>query len=272
MTSMMYTYDDFMMISMRLNRNVYKVEDEVMRRMNVVRKTVGLPIHEVIKKTVIQKTDAAQVIKVLNKMSEKNYEKLKAELFEMLEPMEDEEELDKVTRTLFTIASTNIFYSALFSKLYVELIPVKRIFFNLFQDHFDVYMGEFQKVEYVSPNKDYDQYCEYNKKMDQMKSMLMFFVNLMKKDVCKLDNMSTMCMMFVQKVLQILAATGEAKEQAEELMNCLHLVLKECGDLLVFHHQFEALLGNVQKVQAHPNVNSKIKFKCMDIRELASKL
>jgi hypothetical protein len=267
-----YTYDDFQMISMRLNRTVNKLDDDVVSKLNKVRRLTGLPVREVIKKTVIVKKDAdiGQITKLLNKMTDKTYEKLKTELFVLIENVVEPDDVEKVTRALFGIASTNKFYSILFARLYTELIQVNRDFLTLFQDNFDIYLSEFNNVQAADPNKDYDAFCVYTKQMDQKKSMLMFFINLMKNDICKLDNIADLCKMIVTKLMNGLGQP-ELKEQNEELINCVMIIMKECVDLLLFHPNMEAIMSTVQAIKTSPVVTPKIKFAAMDIIDLVAK-
>ena len=46
----------------------------------------------------------------------------------------------------------------------------------------------------------YDEYCDYVKKVDQVKSSLTFFINLMKNNICSLDNIVNMCLLLQKKI------------------------------------------------------------------------
>jgi len=58
------------------------------------------------------------------------------------------------------------------------------------------------------------------------------------------------------------------KEQDEEMINCIFIVIDECIGLLMFHRHMEEINENNEKIRTHSMVNSKIKFKCMDISDV----
>ena len=41
--------------------------------------------------------------------------------------------------------------------------------------------------------------------------------------------------------------------------------IKEVLDYLLFHKEWESIYHKVMNLQTHPNINHKLKFKCMDI-------
>ncbi len=269
----MYTYDMILGVSLRMNKDTHVLNEETLNKLNKIKKSLGIPINEIIKKTTIVKKEAdiSKAIKLLNKISQSNYDKLKIELFEMIEPIVEMEDIYKITQTIFNIASSNMFYSVLFSKLYTELISKKREFYNVTQEHFDTYMTDLNKIEYVSPSVNYDEYCVYTKKMDKMKSLLTFFINLMKTNNFNIDNIIELCVTLLKRVRESIY-TIEKREQNEEFINCIYIIIKECSEFLCFHYHLETIhtivneLENITKNK--PEISSKIKFKCQDILEM----
>jgi hypothetical protein len=269
---MVYTYDAVVTISLKMDKD-NKLEDNVILKLNSLRRLLGLPVFEVIKKTIIVKKEAdiGQITKVLNKITDKTYSKLKGEIFELVKSVENREDIYKLTETIFGIVSSNRFYSEMYSKLYTELIKIKREFLDLFQENFDTYLTELNKIIYVSSNENYDQFCDYNKKIMQMESMLVFFINLMKNNICSIDNIAELCVTLQRNILIDFGREIIHKEQNEEMINCIYIVIKECIDLLLFHRHMEEINNNNNKIKNHSKVNSKIKFKCMDINDIIKK-
>ena len=138
----MYSYETIIELSFKMKKST--LPDEAIAKLNNIRKMLNIPVVEIIKKTVIQKkqSEIAQITKILNKMTENNYEKLKVELFELVKSIENIEDIHKITNTIFNIVSINVFYSKFFSKLYTELIPLNKEFFFVFQGHYDSYLNE----------------------------------------------------------------------------------------------------------------------------------
>ena len=267
MNSYTYSYETIIDLSFKMKKST--LNEETVNKLNNIRKLLNIPVVEVIKKTVIQKkqTEIAQIIKLLNKMSEQNYDKLKVEMFELVKSIESIEDIHKITNTIFNIASTNVFYSKIFSKLYTDLIPLNKEFFFVFQTHYDNYLTELNKIEYISSTTDYDKFCDYNKEIDKMDSMLSFFINLMKNNICSVDNIANLCIS-LQKKLNTGIEIKEQQEHNEKLLNAIYIIVKESIDYLIFNTQMEVINNNIEYITNHPKISPKIRFKCMDIKDI----
>jgi hypothetical protein len=262
---MIYTYDKIIEISLKVDKTKIKLDEEVLNTINNLKKQLNIPIVEILKKTTINKQDnISQIFKILNKITEQNYEKLKPELFEIIKKIDNLEEITKITELIFKIASSNIFYSNIFSKLYYELIQIKRDFFNVFQDRFDIHTQNMYNLIYVDPNIDYDGYCVYVKQVEYLKSSLTFFINLMKRNICSLDNIVELGLKLYNEILNNKSSTIE---QNEEYMNNIYIIVKECSDYLLFHEKLEIIYKNTNTIK-NMNISKKINFKCMDILDL----
>jgi hypothetical protein len=270
---MVYSYEMILGVSMKMNKDTHSLNEETLTKINKIKKSLGIPINEIIKKTTIVKKegDISKAIKLLNKISQANYDKLKVELFELIEPIVEITDIYKITQTIFNIASSNMFYSVLFSKLYTELISKNREFYNVTQEHFDTYLNDLNKIEYVSPSTDYDGYCIYTKKMDKMKSLLTFFINLMKSNNFNIDNIIELCVVLLTKVKDTIRNV-ECRDKNEEFFNCIHIIIKECNDFLSFHYHLETIHKLTTEIKNlttdNPELSIKIKFKCEDILEM----
>lgn len=258
----MIQYEQMLDISLKINRKELFLEDAIYQKLNAIKKKLNVPIIEVLKKTVVHKQENAigQVFKLLNKITDKNYDKLKIELFELMKQIESVDEMNRITILIFSIASSNLFYSILFSKLYTELIAKNKNFYTLFQDRFDEYIENIHKIKYVDPNMNYDDYCEYVKKVEQVKSSLTFFINLMKNNICSLENIVNMCLLLQEKIIEL-------PNQNEEYLNNVYIIIKECIDYLLFNDEFETIYKNILIIQKS-NITNKMKFKIMDILDI----
>jgi hypothetical protein len=90
------------------------------------------------------------------------------------------------------------------------------------------------------PKTNYDDYCEYVKKVEQVKSSLTFFINLMKNNICSLDNIVNMCLLLQKKIIE--------NPQNEEYLNSIYIIIKECMDYLLFNNEMETnVISNKDK-------------------------
>jgi len=145
---------------------------------------------KVFKTTKIEKKDGIEKlindIRIcLNKISIKNYDTQRDTIIQHIKDIietEDEnpDELSKITKAIFDIASSNKFYSELYAKLYKELTEIFPSFNEIVSTFVIDYVNGIQNIQYFDPKVDYDKYCDNNKENDKRKAMSAFIVNLAK--------------------------------------------------------------------------------------------
>ena len=149
---------------------------------------------------------------LLNKLTETTFEMIKNEIFDEVKEIindgtgtdkneeeaavdetalavvdVDEENVIKIANSIFNTASSNIFYSGLYSKLFNELMNYHKVFKGVFEKSFSEFVGLFKKIDYVDPSVDYNKFCENTKTNDKRRAMSTFIVNLMKEGVLHPD-------------------------------------------------------------------------------------
>jgi hypothetical protein len=232
-----------------------------------IKRQLGI-YNEPMKSTVIVKADNKDIFKILNKLSKSNYDKLSKELFEEIVKITDFDEINKITNKIFYIASSNIFYSELFSTLYVELIKINSEFYKVFQENFMTYCEKISQIQYVSPNINYDLYCDYSKNITQLKASLTFFSNLTKAKVCSVSVITTLLNELVKLLEQ--EVCKEDKEYKQELLNSVYILITECFDMLLFEPEWQQLYLSLMELKSK-NTDNKMKFKFMDIEDFIKK-
>ena len=72
---MIYPYDKIIEISLKLDKSKVKLDESSLNTLNALKTQLNIPITVVLKKTVINKQDdISQIFKILNKMTDKNYD------------------------------------------------------------------------------------------------------------------------------------------------------------------------------------------------------
>lgn len=266
---MYYSYEDIIKITeiLNLNSDINKennyLTNETKQQIDMIKKKIG--IENKLKKTIIQKQNDyyATICILLNKLSDKNYDKLKIEIFDIILNIKNPTEIDNVTRKIFTIASSNMFYSSLFSKLYKELIDKNNNFYYVFEDNFILYSKTLRDIEFVSSNVDYDKYCNYIKKITELKAGLLFFTNLMKYNICNIENIITLCNELI--VIYKYEIPKNNEEYKTEILESIFIIIKETYDYLIFNHSWENIYNDILFIKNNEYTSKKIKFKCLDI-------
>jgi len=185
----------------------------------------------------------------------------------------EEENINKIAHSIFNTASSNMFYSALYAKLFKQLVQCHEIFTKVFEKSYSEFVGLFKKVEYVDPNVDYNKFCEVTKMNDKRKAMSMFIVNLMKEDILEADSVVEIIVELQEMVNSYIKQANKANE-LEELNENLFILLTNGKNVLSSHEKWESIVSHIKflsilkvKMKEYPSVNNKLIFKNMDIIE-----
>jgi hypothetical protein len=185
----------------------------------------------------------------------------------------EEENINKIAHSIFNTASSNMFYSALYAKLFKQLVQCHDIFTKVFEKSYSEFVGLFKKVEYVDPNVDYNKFCEVTKMNDKRKAMSMFIVNLMKEDILEADSVVEIIVELQEMVNSYIKQANKSNE-LEELNENIFIILTNGKDVLSAHEKWDSIVSHIKflsilkvKMKEYPSVNNKLIFKNMDILE-----
>jgi len=123
----------------------------------------------------------------LNKLSNKNADIQQESIVRLIKQVisdskELEEDMKKIYKLIFDIVSTNEFYSALYAKLYKDLIGMFPEFSVKIVDILNKYKESFNNIKSVDSNADYDGFCDNVKNNDLRRAMTTFIMNLLKNE------------------------------------------------------------------------------------------
>uniref|UniRef100_A0A6C0I265 MIF4G domain-containing protein n=1 Tax=viral metagenome TaxID=1070528 RepID=A0A6C0I265_9ZZZZ len=234
---------------------------------------------------------------LLNKLTEATYNVVKTEIFdEVKEIIEnnnvnvndstadegsvvatgsvvDEENITKIANSIFNTASSNIFYSSLYSKLFNELMSYHEIFKSVFEKSFSEFVGLFKKIDYVDPSVDYNKFCDNTKTNDKRRAMSTFIVNLMKEGVLHPDKVVDIIIELQEMISSYIKVANKTNE-LEELNENIFILVTNGKDVLSNHEEWERITSKIKflsvlkvKMKEYPSVNNKLIFKNMDILE-----
>ena len=185
----------------------------------------------------------------------------------------DEENINKIANSVFNTASSNMFYSALYAKLFKRLVQCHDVFTKVFEKSYSEFVGLFKRVEYVDPNVDYNKFCEVTKLNDKRKAMSMFIINLMKENMLDSDSVVEI-IAELQEMVNTYIKQANKMNELEELNENIFILLTNGKNILSTHEKWESIVSNIQflstlkvKMKEYPSVNNKLIFKNMDILE-----
>lgn len=303
-----YNLDDFSNIASNLNKHVLSEEvllvyDKLLKDLNINTHVIEHDLKEkkykriknnkselllsgkkveFKQKEVTEKTDYEKIMTnirgSLNKLSTKNYdtqlELLKTSL-EELSNLNDESFLIECSNHFFDVASKNKFYSEIYADLYKEL----SVLYPIFEEHKDQFivdcMEKLDTITYVDETQDYEGFCRNNKQNEIRRSMNTFLINLYKKEQCNIQNILRMITSILDKI-EINRTTLSQVHVIEELTENLYIFVSELVVVLKQHTTWDAILNQITeytkiKVSDYPGLNTRIKFKFMDILDIVKK-
>jgi len=213
----------------------------------------------------------------LNKITDKTYDEVFAALCARIDELMDEPDtthLLTVGEAIFNTASSNHFFSAVYARLFRQLLhKYNAVFRTVFETNFDQFMALFKTIEHADAKKDYTRFCEVNKTNDKRRAMSLFIINLMKEGVvatCKIVDIVQQLQSLIQEHLRQLDRTNEVEELTENLF----VILKDAHPFLRTGHADEwttivAEMEHISQLKPKnakcPSVTNKTIFKHMDI-------
>ncbi len=216
----------------------------------------------------------------LNKITDTNEEAMikdiKAEISQLIEHDTSHENMMKIGYSIFNIASSNSFYSALYARLFNSLMSDYDIFKKIFEDNFKEFMNLFESIEFVDPKKNYDKFCEYTKTNDKRRAMSLFVVNLMINKIISKDEIIEIIKQLQALILNYISKPEKSNE-VEELTENLSIIVTKSKDYLGKGETlsvWESIIKNVEfitilkpKMKEYPSITNKTIFKHMDLFE-----
>lgn len=210
----------------------------------------------------------------LNKMSKNNYDVQKGLIVENInnlfnnENMENDD-INKVVDCVFDTCSTSKFLSDLYADLYVELIGHHDIFGNKLDNILSVFKDSLNNITYVSPDEDYDGFCNNNIINESRKANSMFIVNLMIRDMISENDFIELLKMMQKLSLEYINMEDKGNE-VEEITENVFLLVTHSKELLSSHDSWIPIKEHTShfttlKAKDYPSLSNRCRFKYMDM-------
>ena len=217
----------------------------------------------------------------LNKLSLKNYDTIKASLFEHIEAVFSYPDIDidasivKISSMIFDVACINKTFSELYAKLYRELVENWSGFNDQIMVFKNDYLNSFNNIEYVDPDVDYNKYCDVTKTNDRRKAVSIFLVNLLNNNLLSKDEIMEILTALKDKVVVVTETAGQLY-YLEELTDVLLVYIKANCSSLRDHEKWNDISSHIKlyasyKAKEHAGLSSRIIFKYMDMMIIVDK-
>lgn len=229
--------------------------------------------------------------KHLNKMTNKTYDILCEKIVNEIDVIcknkniingetknvEHDEDINKIGEAIFVIASSSSFYSQIYAKLYVKLLTSFNFLTIIFQKKLQEFSGVFRTIEYFDPNKDYDKFCDNNKKNEKRRALGLFYINLMIETMIEKDFILDI-IINLQNYMCKLLDENDKGDIVNELSELLYIMLTKCYIICASDDcmKWKLIFSNVKNITELKNndklsISNKCIFKHMDILDVINK-
>jgi hypothetical protein len=214
---------------------------------------------------------------LINKITDKTYVELSNKIIETLDELiQDEtceEEMMKVSNSIFDIASNNRFYSKIYADLYSNLIHRYEIIKIVFEKSFNTFLELFQNIEHANPEEDYNKFIKINAENEKRKSLSSFFVNLMLNGIITKEKIIEITSDLMLEVLKLIKEENKKSIVDEMTENISLLYNKDLFDIekvTINDELFTDIINRLSlcKVKTYPSLSNKSIFKYMDLNEM----
>ena len=149
--------------------------------------------------------------------------------------------------------------------------------YDLFSDGINEIMDDYKNslltIEYVDPEKDYDEYCKYNKKNDIRKTTSLFILNLMKVELITKDEFLDL-ILYLLSLVEDYSILDDKKNEIEEIIENLYiLIVTDFKEICSEESYRDKVIPNINHISNMKKLNntlfksitSRASFRCMDI-------
>jgi hypothetical protein len=224
----------------------------------------------------------------LNKLSDKTFLLMREKIINTINVIINsdneltETENNKLGFTIYDILSNNKFYSKIYSDLFTDLINEYSYLKTILDDSFASYLEQFNNLEFVEPNEDYDRFCELNKINEKRKSKTLFFLNLAFNGVIPLESIGNLLQNLLQLTFDLIVIENKNQEVdditehvallfAKDFITKIKTIPNYDGKkYMVNGLSFEDLIEKIAKSKPkdYKSLSTKTRFKYMDLNEM----
>jgi len=229
--------------------------------------------------------DIDQIRLFLNKLTDKTFldirEKIIDKINKIASETDDIQDFNKVGNTLYDLCSTNKFYSKIFADLFVELAHNFSWLKNVFNENYKNIMEQYNNIQYVDSDTNYDGFCEMNKINEKRKAVTMFLLNLANNGFISKTEIVNILKNLLTIVVKMIRQTDKKNEVDELTENIAILFNKDLIDEVVddaddeeeFYVGDQSIIDAVNglakmKAKDYPSLSNKAIFKYMDLVEM----
>jgi hypothetical protein len=209
----------------------------------------------------------------MNKLSNKTFLDMREKILEKINDICERysnDDIIKVGHMLYEMCSTNQFYSTIFVDLFIELALKYEWLNNIFKTYYENIMDEYNNILYVDSDKDYDGFCEMNKKNERRRSVTSFYLNLAINGFIEKEKIIKILRDILSTILDFIHIANK-KNEVDELTEIIAILYnKKIIDSSEDNDDITDIIELLaqKKSKDCPSLSNKSIFKYMDLVEM----
>ena len=219
---------------------------------------------------------------LLNKLTDKTFLDMREKIVERLNKIciefSSDSDYNKVGNTIYEFCSTNKFYSKVFADLFAELCIQYPWIMPIFNEKYADIMSQYGDIQYVDSEKNYDGFCDMNKKNDRRRSVTTFLMSLANNGFIKKEGVIKILRDLLELVSNMIDKP-EHKNEVDELTENIAILFNKdmidevsnnSKDLCINGKTIVEIINSLAKAKSkdHQSLSNKAIFKFMDLIEM----
>jgi hypothetical protein len=229
--------------------------------------------------------DINEIRLYLNKLTDKTFLDMREKIIDKINSVcalsTDSEDSIKLGSMLYEMCSTNKFYSKIFADLFAELASMYGWLYKTFNENFSNIMEQYSNIQYIDSEKDYDGFCEMNKKNEKRRAITTFYTNLAINGFIKKEAVVKILRDILTSIMNMINTTDK-KNEIDELTEIVGILfnkemIEEVDEDAVDPEEYyildQSILDTIsglaqKKAKDYPSLSNKAIFKYMDLVEM----
>jgi hypothetical protein len=210
----------------------------------------------------------------MNKLTNETFDSILSSVVKEINEINDvsddtHQEMEKITNSIFELASNNMFYSELYARFTHNILGEFDAMKPVFRGKFDDTSKIIGDIQWCSPDDDYDQFCRNNKQNDKRRSLCSFYANLLTHEIITVEDISATITLFQTEL-----ATGlndkSMRGKNEEIAEAICILVDNAKTSLISHSAWEGIISEIKQIaglntKTYPGVTNKLVFRFMDV-------
>lgn len=229
--------------------------------------------------------DVNEIRLYLNKLTDKTFLDIREKIIEKINTVcaisSEKDDIVKLGSMLYELCSTNKFYSKIFANLFAELALMYNWLNDIFKENYAKIMEQFNNIQYIDSEKDYDGFCEMNKKNERRRSITTFYLNLALNGFINKEGVLKLLKDILTSIMKMINMPDK-KNEVDELTEIVGILfnkemIDEVDELTDEPEEYyvydQSILDTVsglaqRKAKDYPSLSNKAIFKYMDLVEM----